>query len=116
LLRGVSLLVPQEFKKTPLQVAVHRRFIVSFFCSLAMRLFRRRRTMLWLRRRSSRVWKLVDLLLAHGTEINGVPFVDVLLPWEPTLILLFLNSGADVVMSCKGEGKAIELDSPEKAL
>jgi hypothetical protein len=39
----------------------------------------------------------VQLLLAHCAEINGVPFADVLLTWEPTLIRLFLNSGADVV-------------------
>jgi hypothetical protein len=41
--------------------------------------------------------ELVQLLLAHGAEINGVAFADVLLTWEPALIRLFLNSGADVV-------------------
>jgi hypothetical protein len=41
--------------------------------------------------------ELVKLLLAHGAEINGVSLADVLLTWEPALIRLFLDGGADVV-------------------
>ena len=39
--------------------------------------------------------ELVKLLLAHGAEINGVPFGDVLQTWEPSLIRLFLDGGVD---------------------
>lgn len=40
---------------------------------------------------------LCDLLHANGAEINSVPFVDVLLTWEPNLIRFFLDRGADPV-------------------
>ena len=40
---------------------------------------------------------LVELLLASGADIKSVPFVDVLLTWEPRLIQFFLDHGADPV-------------------
>jgi hypothetical protein len=39
----------------------------------------------------------VELLLEHGAEITSVPFADVLLTWEPTLIRFFLDHGADPI-------------------
>lgn len=38
---------------------------------------------------------LVELLLANGANIKSVPLADVLLTWEPKLIRLFLDHGAD---------------------
>jgi len=38
---------------------------------------------------------LVELLLANGAAIKAVRLVDVLLTWEPKLIRLFLDHGAD---------------------
>jgi hypothetical protein len=40
---------------------------------------------------------LVDLLLKNGAEIKGIPFISVLRSWDPKLIQLFLDGGADVV-------------------
>ena len=38
----------------------------------------------------------VFLLLEHGADLKSVPLADVLLTWEPRLIQLFLDGGADV--------------------
>lgn len=46
---------------------------------------------------SSRRLDLVELLLARGADVKSVPFVDVLLTWEPRLIQFFLDRGADPV-------------------
>jgi hypothetical protein len=37
----------------------------------------------------------VELLVENGARINAIPFADVLLTWEPTLIRFFLERGAD---------------------
>jgi hypothetical protein len=39
----------------------------------------------------------VELLLQNGAQINAVPFVDVLLSWDPVLIRFFLDHGADPI-------------------
>lgn len=44
---------------------------------------------------SSRRLDLVELLLANGADIKAVRLVDVLLTWEPKLIRLFLDHGAE---------------------
>ena len=44
---------------------------------------------------SSRRLDLVELLLANGADIKAVRLADVLLTWEPRLIRLFLDHGAD---------------------
>ncbi len=44
---------------------------------------------------SSRRLDLVELLLANGADIKAVRLADVLLTWEPKLIRLFLDHGAD---------------------
>ena len=38
---------------------------------------------------------LVELLLANGADVKAVRLADVLLTWEPKLIPLFLDHGAD---------------------
>lgn len=40
---------------------------------------------------------LIELLVANGAEIASVPFVDVLLIWEPKIIGYFITCGADLV-------------------
>jgi hypothetical protein len=94
---GEPLLVPPAFKKTPLQIAVG-----NGFHSLVLLLARNETNQKVMNDALADATKLrrlelVQLLLAHGAEINGVPFADVLLTWEPVLIRLFLNRGADVV-------------------
>ena len=40
---------------------------------------------------------LVQVLLNSGANIKSVPLLEVLLTWEPTMIRLFLNQGADAI-------------------
>lgn len=94
---GKSLSVPPEVKKTPLQIAVRNEFH-----SLVLLLARHEANQKVKNGALAEAIKLknlelVQLLLAHGAEINGVQFADVLLTWEPNLIRLFLDRGADVV-------------------
>ena len=46
-----------------------------------------------------RQWKYVQLLLQHGAEGKSVPFIEVLLSWDPKMMLLFLDKGADALSS-----------------
>jgi hypothetical protein len=39
----------------------------------------------------------IELLVENGAPIDAIPFADVLLTWEPTLIRFFLEHGADPV-------------------
>jgi hypothetical protein len=94
---GRSLQVLAEFKKTPLQISVGLGFhslvellIIHETCQTVKNGALAKAVEL-------RSVELVQLLLQHGAEITGVHFSDVLRTWEPNLIRLFLESGADVV-------------------
>jgi hypothetical protein len=97
--RGESLHVPEQAKRTPLEIAVE-----NGFHSLVL-LLARNETSTKVKNKALAAavrlkrFELVELLLAHGAEINGVPFADVLLTWEPKLIRFFLDRGADVATS-----------------
>ena len=86
---GESLLVPEESKRTPLEIAVE-----NGFHSLVL-LLARNETSTKVKNGALadavalKRLELVELLLAHGAEITGVPLDDVLLTWEPKLIHLF---------------------------
>jgi len=41
--------------------------------------------------------EFVQLLLMHGAQIRGIPLISVLRSWDPVLIQVFLDGGADVV-------------------
>lgn len=94
---GKSLTVPADVKKTPLHIAVNMGF------HSLVELLARNETNRELKNRaladavSLRRMDFVQLLLANGAEITEVPFCNVLLTWEPTLIRFFLANGADVV-------------------
>jgi hypothetical protein len=40
---------------------------------------------------------VIELLITHGAEVTSVPFVDVLRSWDPKIIRLFLDRGADAI-------------------
>lgn len=94
---GKSLSVPSTFRKTPLQVAVE-----IGFHSLVRLLACNDGDVTNLNRTLSDAVALrnldaVSLLLEHGADLKSVPLADVLLTWEPKLIQLFLDGGADVL-------------------
>jgi hypothetical protein len=94
---GEPLLVPHESKKTPLQIAVDNGFHSLVLLLARNETNQKVKNDALAEATKLRRLELVQLLLAHGAEINGVPFADVLRTWEPALIRLFLDSGADVV-------------------
>lgn len=91
------LTVPATMKKTPLGVAVDQGFhslvelLVTHLDSqqdknsaLAKAVLKRR-------------LDLVQLLVSHGADIHSVPFVDVLMSWEPNIARFFLDHNCDVI-------------------
>lgn len=94
---GGPLLVPPDFKKTPLQIAVRNGFHSLVLLLARNETNQKVKNDALAEATKLRSLELVQLLLAHGAEINGVPFADVLGTWEPALIRLFLDGGADVV-------------------
>ena len=94
---GKSVSVPSAIRKTPLQVAVE-----IGFHSLVRLLACNDRDVTNLNQALSEAVALrnldtVSLLLEHGADLKSVPLADVLLTWEPKLIQLFLDGGADVL-------------------
>lgn len=94
---GKSISVPSAFRKTPLQVAVE-----IGFHSLVRLLACNDKDVTNLNRALSDAVALksldtVFLLLEHGADLKSVPLADVLSTWEPKLIQLFLDGGADVL-------------------
>ena len=94
---GKSLKVDPNSKKKPIQIAIE-----SGFHSLVELLLRHESSQdvknqaLSLALSEKRL-DLIQLLVNYGAEIRVIPFVDVLLLWEPTIIQFFLDNGADVV-------------------
>jgi len=94
---GESLQVSAECKRTPLQIALDKGFH-----SLVLLLARNepnqavKNSALAIAVEFHSL-EFIELLLAHGAEIRGMPFVDVLLTWQPAIIRLFLNGGADAI-------------------
>jgi hypothetical protein len=94
---GNSLSIPAELKTTPLKVALDTGFhsLVELLVSnepsqdLKNRALRHALT----HKRKD----LIELLVSHGAEISSVPFVEVLLLWDPTIIRYFLDHGADFI-------------------
>ena len=94
---GKSTQIPKTLKKTPLRVAIDLGFyslvqllavhennphVLNDALDLAVEL---------------RSVEFVRLLLNNGAEIRGIPLISVLRSWDPVLIQLFLDGGADVV-------------------
>ena len=86
---GETLLVPQESKKTPLQIAVHNGFHSLVLLLARNETNQKVKNDALAEATKLRRLELMQLLLAYGAEINGVPFADVLRTWEPTLIRPF---------------------------
>jgi hypothetical protein len=94
---GKSLRVPPEFKTTALRVALK----TNFHCLVE----------LIARHESDQTSKnaalydavvyrrmdFLELLPANGADLKSVPFVEVLLNWNPKMIRLFLAGGADAI-------------------
>jgi hypothetical protein len=93
---GNSISVAPELRTTPLQVAIDKGFhsLVELLArnepsqqlknqALAAAVFHKR-------------LDLIELLVTHGAQIEAIPFVDVLLSWDPKIIRYFIERGADL--------------------
>jgi ankyrin repeat protein len=94
---GNSISVPAELKTSPLRVALD-----SGFYSLVELLVRNEPSQDPKNRAlrhalTNKRLDLIELLVSHGAEISAVPFIEVLLLWDPTIIRYFLDHGADLI-------------------
>jgi ankyrin repeat protein len=92
-----TIRVLPKFKKTPLEVAVEAGFHSLARLLVSHELCQSVKDAALAHAVESRQREIVELLLQHGADVKGVPFSDVLLTWDPALIRLFLNRGADVL-------------------
>jgi len=94
---GNSLCVPTDLKVTPLEVGVD-----TGFHSLVQLLVRAEpssqlKNRALRRALSHKRLDLIELLVSHGAEVGSVPFIEVLMLWDPTIIRYFLDHGADFI-------------------
>jgi hypothetical protein len=83
---GNSLCIPNDLKVTPLEVAVD-----TGFHSLVKLLVRAEpgsqlKNRALRRALSHKRLDLIELLVSHGAEIKSVPFIEVLMLWDPAII------------------------------
>jgi hypothetical protein len=94
---GKSLSVPAEAKTTPLGVALGNGFysLVELLVQNDASQESKNRA-LWIALSTKRL-DLIDLLVTNGADIKSVPFIDVLMLWDPKIIRYFLDHGADFI-------------------
>lgn len=94
---GKSLRLPPECKTTSLQAAIETDFYSM------VELIARHESDQAIKNAAlydavvQRRMNIVELLLANGADLKSVPFVEVLLSWDPKMIRLFLSGGADAI-------------------
>jgi hypothetical protein len=94
-----SISLPAELRNTPLDVAIDKGFH-----SLVELLARHEPSQEVRNRALSRAvfhkrLDFIELLVTHGAQIEAIPFVDVLLSWDPKIIRYFIERGADLITS-----------------
>ncbi len=94
---GESLRVSAECKRTPLQIAVEKGFHSLVLLLARNELNQSVKNSALATAVDLHRLELIELLLAQGAEIRSVPFVNVLLTWQPVIIRLFLKNGADAI-------------------
>lgn len=92
-----SISLPAELRRTPLDVAIDKGFH-----SLVELLARHEPSQEVKNRALSRAvfhkrLDFIELLVTHGAQIEAIPFVDVLLAWDPKIIRYFIARGADLI-------------------
>jgi hypothetical protein len=94
---GKSLRVPEELRTTPLRIAID----LGFYSLIQLLAIHEESEAVLNDALGAAVdlrsLELVQLLLKHGAQIRGVPLISVMRSWDPALMQLFLDGGADVV-------------------
>lgn len=96
---GKSLCIPTDLRVTPLEVAVDSGF--HSFVELLVRAesSAQVKNRAFRRALSHKRLDLIELLASYGAEISSVPFIEVLMLWDPAIIRYFIDHGADFITS-----------------
>jgi Ankyrin repeats (many copies) len=94
---GKSLHVPRECKRAPLQIALDQGFHSLVELLARNDVGQNAKNEALADAVSKRHLEFVQLLFRHRAEIFTVPFSQVLLSWDPTIIRFFLDHGADFI-------------------
>jgi hypothetical protein len=94
---GKSLDVAAECTTNPLEVAIDRGFHSLVLLLARSSISQEAKNKALANAVSKRNLEFVQLLLDTGAELSAVPFVKVVLTWEPKLIRFFLDRGADFI-------------------
>ena len=94
---GKSLCVSAELRVTPLETSVNTGFhsLVELLARNELSQDVKNRALR--RALTNKRLDLIELLVSHGAEISSVPFIEVLLIWDPAIIRYFLDHGADII-------------------
>src|SRR5438034_4095001 len=94
---GRSLQVPDEFRKTPLSVALKTGFHSLIELLLRHEGDQRTRNNVLRQAVEMRRHDVVELAVAYGAEISSVSFTDVLMSWDRKIVSFFAERGADPI-------------------
>jgi hypothetical protein len=94
---GNSLCVPPDLKTTPLEVALGTGFHSLVELLVRNEVDQNLKNRALRRSVSQKRLDFIELLVLHGADISSVPFIEVLLNWEPSIIRYFIEHGADFI-------------------
>lgn len=86
-----SLCVPTDLKVTPLEIAVETRFHSLVELLIRAEPSSQLKNRALRRALSHKRLDLIELLVSHGAEISSVPFIEVLMLWDPAIIRYFID-------------------------
>jgi|HubBroStandDraft_4_1064222.scaffolds.fasta_scaffold361890_1 hypothetical protein len=98
---GKSLVVPPEYKTTPLQSALDRGFHSLVELLARSDCGQQAKNDSLMDAVSKRNLEFIELLVNHGAAMSSVPFSHVLLSWDPTISRFFLERGADFITDAR---------------
>jgi hypothetical protein len=92
-----SLCVPTDLKVTPLEIAVDTGFYSLVELLVGAEPSPQLKNRALRRALSHKRLDLIELLVSDGAEISSVPFIEVLMLWDPAIIRYFIDHGADFI-------------------
>jgi hypothetical protein len=94
---GKPIRMPSKGIKTPLQIAIDLGFHSLIELLIRNEDSQEAKSRALLQAVERKRLDLIEMLVSYGADVRSVPLADVLLSWEPRIIRLFLDSGADAV-------------------
>jgi hypothetical protein len=94
---GKSLCVPSDLRATPLKVALDSGFHSLVEVLLQNEPNQELKNLALCHSLSLKRLDFIELLVSYGADLGSIPFIEVLRIWDPTIILFFLDHGADFI-------------------